>query len=59
MRSIPSTAFWKCIVIKFVPRNQSDNNVASDNGLAPNRRQSITWSNVYFDTMARHQATVC
>ena len=35
------------ISLKFVPKGPIDNNptIGLDNGLAPNRRQAITWTN--------------
>ena len=35
---------WIQISLKFVPEGPIDNNPA-DNGLAPNRRQTIMWNN--------------
>ena len=48
---------WKCIftndfffisiktALKFVPKGPSETSIGLDNGLAPNRRQIIIWTN--------------
>ena len=39
---------WNKISLKYVPKGEIENMATflSDNGLAPNRRQAIIWSNV-------------
>ena len=47
------------ISLKFVPRGPI-NNVGSDNGLAPARRQAIIWSNngSFTDAYMRHSGSM-
>ena len=37
--------FFIRISLKFVPKRPIDNSIGLDNGLTPNRRQAIIWTN--------------